>query len=1218
VKEGSSWVDSKPDVILFFTDGVPTVFSKSATGTCNWNCNWARQRADGSGLLDGCNGGSTGAACFWADRIRSDGIKIFLVGIGGAADVDAIFNIKLVSGPNRWDTQPSTFYNADYISNSDFGALGTIFVQVVRGLCTCLQTTPSCSGTQVQCAATQWSARLRVTTTALSSSSTFARGAVQAAYLYYNFVPSPNTRIQYQFFDPSQTVDAASPTIVRTDLQDPCSIQRQVTCGGICYSVSERQDLPRFFREASDTLGFAGSYNRRPTQCNGPGYTKNYTAIGQTPSQASIKYLWMQSDDVTPCAAEAFDQTLYEFFTLGSGNTGVFGLGQTPRVLPALTQDVTFTLSRTCSTARCGRDVLLVMLVDEQIAVSPTDFSNSLNFLSYLVGTFNVSSDLTRFGLIWSNPTNTPAAQDPTIPQTGTTLQTNFLATSPFLKHPQAKHATTDYAARVEVALTRFFSGPPNPLQKREILTMVLGPDDPAAAAARPNRYTALQQLFVQYQVEAFALGVGPGSYDVQLLANLSSPSTDFLHFQSFTSSTFLADNQAQFSPIFCPQGNLCGAGCSGFCGCASVDTCACPTCRNSACFSRNCTNPGVGCVVSSTRGCDDGKGLCTFKQCVEPDTGCTFPVNVTCNDNNNCTEDSCGLDGVCSYTDVDVDDGKPCTLDQCLPSGQITHTLVTCPQNNSCFSYACTGQNGPTCTVFPRICVDSNPCTVDGVCDNNTGCVFNQVPSPQAAGCTAPACQIATCLVSNSACGTTPNMTAACACVNFPCTNNSYCVTQECINTATRCQQLPFPLNVTCLSSLSGTPARYCYDAPSSASQACTGLSDRCTTRTCVNNVSNSSLGSCSSAPSGLVCSPQNQCFNVSCHPVNGCVQTKFDAAYIAANICNDGSRCTADTCTDAGVCVFSDISSSCNPPTPDKCRIFECNSTTGCVSRARSVAAAGCDDGNFCTTDSCLNNQCFNVPGAVTCPPNDQCSNYSCVNSTGACLKTDRVCNDNNPCTRDTCNGTVSGGCVFTLLTNQTDINAACTPSFCQTAACSLAGCVMSPVSPLPPACNSDPCISNPCASSLNTFCRQAVCINNLTSASGGYSCDSVTNATEKAICQNFVTNGDASIGGKKRYCFVTDRVGVCETNNRCYNFTCNDAASRCDVLNTGASCNLANRCQLNACNNQTGCITTPKSALANELQCTDDNACKKEKKKKKKKKKKKNKKRQYFLFC
>lgn len=223
--------------------------------------------------------------------------------------------------------------------------------------------------------------------------------------------------------------------------------------------------------------------------------------------------------------------------------------------------------------------------------------------------------------------------------QSGTTLQTNFLATSPFLKHTQAKHATTDYAARAEVALSRFFSGAPNPLQRRELLTIVLGPDDPAAAAARPNRYTALQQLFVQYQVEAFALGVGPGSYNVQLLANLSSPSTDFLHFQSFTSSTFLADNQAQFSPIFCPQGNLCGASCAGFCGCASVDTCACPTCRNSSCFTRACTAPSIGCVVSSTRTCDDGKGLCTRKQCIEPDIGCVFPVNVTCNDNNNCTE---------------------------------------------------------------------------------------------------------------------------------------------------------------------------------------------------------------------------------------------------------------------------------------------------------------------------------------------------------------------------------------------------------------------------------------------------------------------------------------------------------------------------------------------------------------------------------------------------
>jgi hypothetical protein len=160
--------------------------------------------------------------------------------------------------------------------------------------------------------------------------------------------------------------------------------------------------------------------------------------------------------------------------------------------------------------------------------------------------------------------------------------------------------------------------------------------------------------------------------------------------------------------------------------------------------------------------------------------------------------------------------------------------------------------------------------------------------------------------------------------------------------------------------------------------------------------------------------------------------------------------------------------------------------------------------------------------------------------------------------------------------------------------TAQCTNQGCQFTPKVPEPPSCSSDPCVSNPCGNLYDSFCVQTVCINNLTSSSGGYSCDSVTNATEKAICQNFITNGDSSIGGKKRYCFAEPKQNVCPVNTRCANYTCNATAAVCDVLDIGALCRTANNCQKDACNPTTGCYAIAKSAAEIALQCNDRNAC------------------------
>uniref|UniRef100_A0A7S2LU14 subtilisin n=1 Tax=Skeletonema marinoi TaxID=267567 RepID=A0A7S2LU14_9STRA len=109
------------------------------------------------------------------------------------------------------------------------------------------------------------------------------------------------------------------------------------------------------------------------------------------------------------------------------------------------------------------------------------------------------------------------------------------------------------------------------------------------------------------------------------------------------------------------------------------------------------------------------------------------------------------------------------------------------------------------------------------------------------------------------------------------------------------------------------------------------------------------------------------------------------------SAPVCDDGLKCTIDTCDPSkpydvltDLCVFT--------PKPcedgNKCNgIRDCDEATGnCYEKDPVV---DCNDGNFCTTD--------------TCNP-----------STGVCSNTAVTCNDNNACTlNDTCDPAV--GCIF-----------------------------------------------------------------------------------------------------------------------------------------------------------------------------------------------------------
>ena len=116
-------------------------------------------------------------------------------------------------------------------------------------------------------------------------------------------------------------------------------------------------------------------------------------------------------------------------------------------------------------------------------------------------------------------------------------------------------------------------------------------------------------------------------------------------------------------------------------------------------------------------------------------------------------------------------------------------------------------------------------------------------------------------------------------------------------------------------------------------------------------------------------------------------------------AILCNDNDPCTTDSCNPLLGCVFT--------PSPDTDNDGTCDLTDGCPTDANKTSpgncgcgnpepGATCDDGNVLTINDVIgaNCQCAGVP--VSCTVNGDC-------------------NDNDPCTSDTCDNNV---CVFTPL--------------------------------------------------------------------------------------------------------------------------------------------------------------------------------------------------------
>ena len=130
-------------------------------------------------------------------------------------------------------------------------------------------------------------------------------------------------------------------------------------------------------------------------------------------------------------------------------------------------------------------------------------------------------------------------------------------------------------------------------------------------------------------------------------------------------------------------------------------------------------------CIGMESVDCDDNNP-CTDDSC-DPATGCLHLVNsAPCSDGNDCTEGEACAGGWCTGgTDVVCDDNNQCTDDSCDPMSGCVHeeTTLPCDDGSACSS-------GEACALgecvggAPVVCKDGNECTDDS-CNPATGCVF-------------------------------------------------------------------------------------------------------------------------------------------------------------------------------------------------------------------------------------------------------------------------------------------------------------------------------------------------------------------------------------------------------------------------------------------------------------------------------------------------------------
>ncbi|MEC8024231.1 MAG: hypothetical protein VX223_09880, partial [Myxococcota bacterium] len=367
---------------------------------------------------------------------------------------------------------------------------------------------------------------------------------------------------------------------------------------------------------------------------------------------------------------------------------------------------------------------------------------------------------------------------------------------------------------------------------------------------------------------------------------------------------------------------------------------------------------------------------------------------DTVCNDNNTCTTDFCSANG-CLHTNVAqgtscilASNADACASDfQCNDSGDCVGTAV---------APACVGcdLNDPTsCSALNSYCGGTYTCTDLG---NGASKCEQTVAGPDCASQAAPLCRQFVC----------DNTTESCVLGNLPngvaCNDGDNCTVIDSCNGGT-CAGIP----KACSDGNQCTGTEFCD--PNDGACKSDGIAPNpddniaCTVDFC-----DITTGQIVNTPVNAACSDGVFCNGVEiCNSVSGCQPSSGPLSI------DDGFECTTDLCDETiDQIIHTPVSSKCDDG--KFCNGNEtCQVGKGCV----SGTPPSLSDGVACTIDTCdeVNDIAVNTPDNTYCDDGNLCTTDTCVKTAGTgCVFANNSlpCDDGQDCSiGDTCAG---GSCV------------------------------------------------------------------------------------------------------------------------------------------------------------------------------------------------------------
>jgi len=533
------------------------------------------------------------------------------------------------------------------------------------------------------------------------------------------------------------------------------------------------------------------------------------------------------------------------------------------------------------------------------------------------------------------------------------------------------------------------------------------------------------------------------------------------------------------------PNDELCddGSACTEKDACKSGKCAggAAPSCDDdNPCTDDGC-DPKTGCThLPHTKECDDSNACTTQDTCKS--SKCTG-VAITCNDNNPCTNDDCdaggktsaGVENGCKHAanNAPCDDDNPCTTgDACAKSACSGAGELTCDDGNVCTDDSCDAQAKSAktaCVHLPNsaTCTDGNSCTTGDTCAKGSNGVAVCVQGKNQCDCTSDAdckkvddgnscngtvfcdkakapfkcrikpgstvvckpssvaCRVNVCDAKTGDCGLTNGHEGkGCEDGNI-CTLKDTCKGGACLGVAADCDDNKICTIDNCIKASGGNKGGCVHGVIDGA--ACDDK-DNCTqgdackggfcipgnktscddNKACTKDACDAKSGKCSyvAIQDGSPCDDDSKCTKSSSCKAGACVGTTIT--------CDDGNSCTKDLCTPATGCNNAPFPGLCNDG--DSCTAMDICQGGKCV----GGQAKKCDDGDACTADACSKGKCVFKAGlgpcddGIVCTVSDTCAKNAAGMATCAGKPENKKCADASACTTDACDPQL--GCLHT----------------------------------------------------------------------------------------------------------------------------------------------------------------------------------------------------------